>query len=75
MTFVVLSTLFGIIVEERLLVEGGHQQRDVGCTNGVGRWDEWDLGDKGVLSHCQDEPKVAVLNPTTGTLDQCCVHG
>ena len=59
-----------MLAEERLLVEGGCLRRDIGCATGVGRADEWGLGDKGVLSRCQDELDMAVLAPDAGTLDQ-----
>ena len=42
-TLVVLSNLFGVLAEERLIVEGGRPHQDVGCATGVGRADEWDL--------------------------------
>ena len=74
-TFIVLSTLFGVLAEELLLVEGVCTLRDVGCATGVGQADEWVSGDKGVLSCCQDEPEVAVLAPAAGTLDRRRVRG
>ena len=58
-----------MILEYHLLVEEGRLRQDVGCTSGIGRADEWDLGDEGVLSRHQDDPKVAVLDPSAGTLD------
>ena len=72
---VVLSTLFGVLAEERLLVKGGCPRWDVGCATGVGRADEWVSVYKGVLSCCQENPKVAVLPLTMGTLNQLCVSG
>ena len=62
-TFFVLSTLFGVLEEERLLVEGGCPRRDVGCATGASWADKWVSGGKGVLSSRQDKPKVAVLGP------------
>ena len=38
-TFFVLFTLFGVLEEERLLVEGGCSRWDVGCVTGVDRAD------------------------------------
>ena len=74
-TFVALSTLFGMITEDCLLVKGGCPQWDVGRATGVGRADKWESGYKGVLSCRQENPKVAVLPLATGTLDQICVSG
>ena len=75
MTFVVLSTLFGVLVEEQLLVEGVCPCWDYVCVIGVGWADEWVLGDEGVLSSRKDNTEVAVLAPAAGTLDQRCVCG
>ena len=68
-TFVVLSTLFGVLAEERLLIEGVFPHQGVGCATGVGQADEWVLGDKGVMSLFQDDPKVAYLALAVKTLD------
>ena len=73
-TFFVLSTLFGVLTVDRLLVEGSCQRRYVGCTTGVGWADEWVSGEKDVLSCRQDDPKVDVLAPAAGTLDRHCVR-
>ena len=69
-TFLALLTLFGVLAEERLLVEGYCPRRDVGCATRFGRADEWVLGDKGVLSRHQDKTEVAVLAPAAETLNQ-----
>ena len=66
--------LFGVIAEERLLVEGDCPRQDMGCATGVGWADKWDLGDEGVLSRRKDEPEVDVLDPAAGTLGQRRVH-
>ena len=63
-----LSTLFGMLTVERLLVEGSCPRRDVGCATGVGWADEWVSGDKDVLSCRQYEPTVAVLALQQGLL-------
>ena len=68
-TFVILSTLFGMLTEERLLIEGGCPCQDVGCATGVGQADERVLGYEGVLGCRQDKTEVAVLAPAVGTLD------
>ena len=68
-TSVVLSTLFGILAEECLLVRGGCPRWDAGCATGVGRVYYWVSVDEGVFFSRKDEPKVAVLAPSTGTLD------
>ena len=68
-TLVVLSTLFGVIVDERLLVKGGCTHRDGGRLNGVSWAYEGDLNDKRVLCRCQDEPELSVLESSTGTLN------
>ena len=73
--FVVLSTQFNVLAEERLLVEGGCPWQDVGCVTGVGQTDEWVSVEKGVLSCLQDNPEVAVLALAVRTLDQRCVSG
>ena len=73
--FIILSTLLGVLAEERLLVEGGCPRRDGRRATEVGRAYEGDLADNGVLSHCQDEPEMAVLAPTAGTIDQRRVCG
>ena len=67
-TFVVSSTLFGVLEEERLIVGGGCSRWDVWCATGVGRADEWVSGDKGLLICCQNEPEVAVLSLAAGLL-------
>ena len=67
-TFFVLSTLFGVLAKERLLVEGGFTRRDGGRSNGVGRADKWGLSDDGILSCHQEDPEVAVLDLAAGTL-------
>ena len=69
MTFIALLTLFSVLVEERLLVEGVFPRQKMGCATRVGRENEWVSEDKGILSRCQDEPEVAVLAPAAGTLD------
>ena len=74
MTFVVLSKLFGVLVEERLLVEGGCPFRYYGRATGVGRAGEGYLADKAVLSRRQDDPEVAVLDPAAGTIDRRRIH-
>ena len=74
-TFVILLTLFGVLAEERLLVEGGCPYLNAGCTTCVGWADEGVSGDEGVLCCCEDDPKVAVLDPATGTLDRGRVGG
>ena len=74
-TVVALSTLFGMLTEDCLLVEGGCTHRDVGCATGVGQLEKWESGYKGVLSRRQENPKVAVLPLTMGTLNQLCVSG
>ena len=68
-TFVVLSTLFGVLAEERLLVKEGCPLRDAGCATWIGWSDEGISGDKSVICCREDEPGVAVLAPTMGTLD------
>ena len=68
-TFVVFSTLFGVLAEERVLVEGGCPRQDSGCATRVGQADEWVSGDEGVLCGRKYKPEVAVLASTTGTLD------
>ena len=40
MIFIILSMLFGVLLEERLLVEGGCPHWDAGCVTWVGRADE-----------------------------------
>ena len=68
-TFVVLSTMFSVLTKEHLLVKGGCPHRDVGCATGVGLSNKWDSGDEGILIRRQDDPEVAVLAPSTGTLN------
>ena len=67
--------LFGMLAEERLLIEGGFPCRDVGCAAGVGRSEERVSGDEGVLGCCQDKTEVAVLATSAGTLDRRRVCG
>ena len=67
-TFVVFLTLFGVLVDNRLLVKGGFPCRDAGCETWVGRSDEGVSGDEGVLCCCEEDPEVVVLDPTAGTL-------
>ena len=58
-----------MILEERILVEGGYPRWDAGCVNWFGWADEWVSGDEGILSSRQDETEVAVLAPAAGPLD------
>ena len=74
-TLVVLLTLLCVIVDERLLVEGGCPLRDGGRSTRVGWADKGDLTDERVLCRCQDDTKVAVLVLSLGTLDQRQVCG
>ena len=74
-SFVLLSTLFGVLVEEQLLVEGVCPCWDYVCVIGVGWADEWVLGDEGVLSSRKDNTEVAVLALDAGTLDRRRVCG
>ena len=69
MTLVVLLTLFGVIVDERLLVKGGCTHRDGGSLNGVGWAYEGELNDEHRLCRCQDEPELSVLDPSKGTIN------
>ena len=73
--FIVLSTLFEVLAEDRLLIKGGCTRQDVGSATRVGRADEGDLDDKGVMSLLQDKTEVVVLSPSVGTLDQHHVCG
>ena len=66
---VVLSPLLCVISDELLLIEGVCPSQNGGRLTGVGQSDEGDLADKRALCCHQDEPKVAVLAPSTGTLD------
>ena len=68
-TFLALLTLFGVLAEERLLVEGGSPLRDSGCATGFGQENEWLSGDEDVVISRKDNPEVAVLAPAAGTLD------
>ena len=61
--------MFGVISDERLLVEGGCQRQDDGCVTWVGPADEGVTGDEGILWFREDKPKVAILAPAAGTLD------
>ena len=74
-TFVVLSTLFSMLAEERVLVEGSCLLWDAGCATWVGRADEGVFGDKGILCCREDDPEAAVLSPTAGNLDRSRVGG
>ena len=74
-TLIVLLTLFGVLVEESLLVRGGCPFRDVGCATGIGWADERVSGDKGILGRRQDDTDVAVLASTAWTLDRRRVRG
>ena len=69
-TFFVLLTLFSVLTDERLISKGGCPHQDVGCETIIGREEEWNLTDKGILSCNQDDPNVAVLDPAIGTLDR-----
>ena len=73
-TLVVLLTQFGVLVDERLLSEGGCPCRDGRRTTGVGKADRGDLTDEGILCCRQNEPEVAVLTPAAGTLDRRRIH-
>ena len=42
---------------------------------GDSRADKWELDDERILHRCQDNPKVAVLAPSMGTLNQRRVYG
>ena len=64
-----------MLAEERLLVKGGCSLRDTGCATWFGRADEGVSGDKGLLCCREDNPKVSVLAPAEGTLNQCHVDG
>ena len=64
-----IYTLFGVLAEKRLLVEGGCPRWDVGYVNVV-RWaEELVLGDECILSHHQDKSKVDIMVPAAGNLD------
>ena len=67
--------LFGVLAEERLIVEGGFPLQDMGCATGVGRANGWVSVEKGVLSRRQADPEVAVLAPAEGNIDRCQVRG
>ena len=45
------------------------------CATGIGRAKEWDLGDEGLLSRCQDDPDVDILALVAGTLYRRRVRG
>ena len=65
-----MLTLFRMLLDEVLLVEGGCPLQNDGRLTGVGWSDEGDLSEKRILRHCQDEPNVNVLAPCVGTLNQ-----
>ena len=67
--FNILLTLFKVLAEERLLVEGGFPSQDAGCATRVDPTDEGVSGDEGVMSCRGGNPEVAVLSPGVGTLN------
>ena len=58
-TSVVFLALFGVLAEERFLVKGDCPRRDAGC----------------VMCYREDDPEVAGLAPSAGTLDRRRVGG
>ena len=60
---------------EILLVKGGFPSWDDGHSTGVNWEDKRDWFNNHVLCRHQDEPKVPVLAPSTGTLNRCHIFG
>ena len=75
LTLVVLKTLLHVLQDEFLLFEGGFPRRDGWRSNGVGWPDEGDWADERVFRLRQDDPKVDILAPSSGNLNQCRVIG
>ena len=69
-TLVILTTFLRVLSDELLLVEGGCPRRDGGRSTGVGQADEGGLNEERALRRRQDDPKVAVLTPSVGTLNR-----
>ena len=74
-TLFVLLAMFCVLADERLLVKGGCPLQDGGRSTGISHTDEGYLTDERVLCHCQNDPKVAVMEPSTGNLDRRRVCG
>ena len=74
-TLVVLSPLLRVLSYAILLVKGGCPRKNGGSLTGVGWADKGDLADERILSHNQNDPKVAIMSPSTETLDQRHIRG
>ena len=70
-TLLKLTTLLYVLSDELLLVEEVCLFWGSGRYTGVGMSDEGNWADERVLNFHQDNPKVNVLAPSVGTLDQC----
>ena len=68
-TLILLLTLFHVIYDGLLLVEGVCSHQDGGFLTGVGQAEEGDLVDEKILCCRQDKPEVAVMDPSGGALD------
>ena len=70
----VLRTLIRVISDDIFLVKGRCPHQNSGRSTGVGWADKRELADERVLCYHQDDPKVAFLAPSAGTLDRCHVR-
>ena len=68
-TLVILSPLFIVFSDELLIVKAVCPRRNGERPTRVNQADKRDLADERILRRHQDEPKVAVLAPSAGTLD------
>ena len=68
-TLVILLPLFRVFLDELLLVKAVCPRRNGERPTRVNQADKGDLADERILLRHQDEPKVAVLSPSAGTLD------
>ena len=75
MTLVVFSPLFQVLLDELLFDKGGCPRQNDQHLNGVGWVDEGNLVDEGIFCRRQDDPNVAVLDPSMRTLDIYHVFG
>ena len=64
-----------MLSDDLILVEGGCPRQNGGSSTGIGRVDKGDLADERILSHNQDDPKVAIMAPSAETLGQCHICG
>ena len=69
LTFIALTTLLRVLLDDFILVKGGRTLRDGRRLTGVAWADKRYWSDERVLRRLQDNPEVTILDPFVGTLN------